>query len=150
MTPLTDRPERFEGVTTCVLWDATRDEREPRRVRSARRHANAVVVALDGCETVDDARALVGRLLAVPPDEALAPPPGHFYPWQIAGARVVTEDGREVGRLARIEQSPAHDLWVVTAGEREHLVPAVPEIVVDVDLAAGRVTIRPPDGLLEL
>ena len=57
---------------------------------------------------------------------------------------------QDVGRVARIEQSPAHDLWVVADGERERLIPAVAEIVVEVDLAAGRVVIRPPDGLLDL
>jgi len=61
-----------------------------------------------------------------------------------------TEDGRDVGRLTRIEPGPGQDLWVVQGAEREHLIPAVAEIVVDVDVAAGRVVIRPPAGLLEL
>jgi 16S rRNA processing protein RimM len=52
--------------------------------------------------------------------------------------------------MTRIERGQYQDLWVVSAGGREHLVPAVPEIVLDVDLAARRVVIRPPDGLLEL
>jgi 16S rRNA processing protein RimM len=38
----------------------------------------------------------------------------------------------------------------VRDGEREYLIPAVAEIVTDVDLAARRVVIRPPEGLLEL
>jgi 16S rRNA processing protein RimM len=147
---LTDHPGRFEGLTECVLWDATRDERETRRITTARRHGNVVVLGLAGCHSVDEAAALSGRLVAVPESEAVPPPPGHFYPWQLVGARVVTEDGREVGRVTGIEQSPAHDLWVVAGPEREHLIPAVPDIVVDVDLAAGRVVIRPPEGLLEL
>ncbi len=150
VVPLTDRPERFARLADCVLWDAGRDARQACRIERARRQGNAVIVALTGCETVEAARALVGRLLAVPESEVLPPPPGHFYPWQLVGARVLTEDGREVGRLARIDQSPAHDLWVVEAGGREVLVPAVGEIVVDVDVAGGRVTIRPPEGLLEL
>lgn len=150
VVPLTDRPERFEGLTACILWDAGRDERRPCRIARARRQGDAIVVALQGCDSVEKARTLVGRLLAVPEAEAVPPPPGHVYPWQLTGARVVTEDGRAVGRLARIEQSPAHDLWVVAADGREHLVPAVPEIVVDVDAAQGRITIRPPEGLLEL
>jgi len=148
--PLTDRPERLERLTACVLWDARRDERVPCRVERARRQGDAVVVALAGCTSAAAARALVGRLLAVPASEALPPPPGHFYPWQLEGARVVTEDGREVGRFAGVEHTPAHDLWVVRDGAREHLVPAVPAIVREVDVAAGRVVIRPPDGLLDL
>jgi 16S rRNA processing protein RimM len=150
VTPLTDDPDRFSRLEACVLWDPATDRRDRRRLTAARRHGGAVVLGLAGCDSVEAARSLVGRLVAVPEQEALAPGPGRFYPWQLAGCRVETEDGREVGTVTGIETSPAHDLWVVDAGGRECLVPAVPEIVVDVDLAGRRVVIRPPDGLLDL
>lgn len=150
VTPLTDRPERFADVTECVLWDRARDIRESCRVTGARRQGAAVLISLAGCETVEAAAALVGRLVALPEAEALPLPPGRFYPWQLEGCRVSTDDGREVGRVIRIEQSAAQDLWVVSDGTRECLIPAVAEIVLEVDVAAGRVVIRPPDGLLEL
>lgn len=150
VTPLTDHPERFERVTECVLWDATRDERETRRITTARRHGNALLLTFAGCGSVEEAQTLVGRLIAIPRAEALPPPPGSFYPWQLEGARVTTEDGRLVGHVTGIEQSGPQDLWVVAGEGREHLIPAVPDIVIDVDIAAGRVVIRPPEGLLEL
>lgn len=68
----------------------------------------------------------------------------------LEGCRVVTEDGGEVGILRRVEPSPAQDLWVVGAGDREHLIPAVAEIVVRVDVGERTIVIRPPEGLLEL
>jgi len=81
---------------------------------------------------------------------ALPAPAGHFYPWQLVGCRVLTEDGQDVGRVLRIEGSAAQDLWVVGDTGREHLVPAVAEIVREVDLDGRRIVIRPPEGLLEL
>jgi len=150
VTPLTDRPERFQTLSECVLWDVARDHCAPCRVTAARRQGAALVVAIAGCETPEAAADLTGRLLAVPEAEALLPPEGHFYPWQLEGCRVLTEDGRDVGRVLRVEPAPAQDLWVVGDEAREHLVPAVPEIVLDVDLKARRVVIRPPDGLLDL
>jgi 16S rRNA processing protein RimM len=149
VNPMTDRPERFEGLSGCVLWDASRDERETRRISTARLHGSVVLLRFEGDDSPEAAARRVGRLVAVPESEALPVPPGQFYPWQLEGARVVTEDGRDVGRVVRIERG-AQDLWVVAAGEREHLIPAVPEIVLDVDLAARRVVIRPPEGLLDL
>ena len=150
MTPLTDDPERFAGLETCVLWDAARDERETRRIATARRHGDAVVLRLHGCASADDAARLTGRFLAVRREDALPAPEGRFYPWQLTGCRVMTEDGRTVGEVTGIEHAPAHDLWVVADGTAERLIPAVAEIVVDVDLAARRVVIRPPEGLLDL
>ncbi len=52
--------------------------------------------------------------------------------------------------MSGVEASPAHDLWVVRGAGREHLIPAVAEIVVEVDVEARRIVIRPPEGLLEL
>jgi 16S rRNA processing protein RimM len=150
VTPLTDDPDRFHRLADCVLWDASRDERETRRITTARRHGGAVVLGFAGCDTPEAAAALAGRLVALPREAALPPPPGRFYPWQLAGCRVVTEDGHEVGYVTGIEQAPTQDLWVVSDGQAERLIPAVAEIVSEVDLAGRRVVIRPPEGLLEL
>jgi 16S rRNA processing protein RimM len=148
--PATDDPDRFARLERCILWDPARDVREPRRILGARRQGRAVVVALEGCDTVAAAAALRGRCLAVPERDARPPGPGRVYPWQLAGCRVLTESGQEVGRVTGVESSPAHDLWVVHDGRREHLIPAVPAIVLEVDLAGRRVVIRPPEGLLDL
>jgi 16S rRNA processing protein RimM len=150
VAPLTDDPRRFERLTACVVWDPARDERRPCRITAARRQGDAVLLRLAGYDSPEAARALAGRLIAVPASEALPPGPGRFYPWQLEGSQVVTEDGQEVGRVLRVEPSPGHDLWVVADGPREHLIPAVPAIVIEVDLAARRVVIRPPEGLLDL
>jgi 16S rRNA processing protein RimM len=150
VTPLTDLPQRFAGVRECVVWDRATDRRETWTVTTARVAGDHVLLALEGCHTVDAARRLVGAFVALPEAQALPPGPGRFYPWQLAGCRVVSETGLEIGRVVRIETSPAHDLWVVDAGGREVLIPAVAEIVAEVDVAARRVVVRPPDGLLEL
>jgi len=150
VAPLTDDPRRFEHLTACVVWDPRRDERQPCRITASRRQGDAVLLSLAGYDSPEAVRALVGRLIAIPASEALPPGPGRFYPWQLEGCRVLTEAGEEVGHVVRVEPSPGHDLWVVDGGAREHLIPAVPAIVVDVDLAARRVVIRPPEGLLDL
>jgi 16S rRNA processing protein RimM len=148
--PMTDRPERFERLSGCVVWDESRNERRLRRIVSTRPHGDVVLVLFEDVNGPEQAaHDLVGRLLAVPESQALPLPEGSFYPWQLENALVVTEDGRELGRIAGIEQG-AQELWIVSADGREHLIPAVPEIVLDVDIAARRVVIRPPDGLLEL
>ncbi|MBI4610924.1 MAG: hypothetical protein HY726_18185 [Candidatus Rokubacteria bacterium] len=68
----------------------------------------------------------------------------------LEGCRVVTEEGGEVGTFLRADPGPAQDLWVVGAGGREHLIPAVADIVVRVDPASRTIVIRPPEGLLDL
>lgn len=147
---MTDEPARFAGLAQCVTWDPDGGVRVIRQVERVTRQGGDLIVKLAGIDGVDAARALRGRRIAVPESDVVPAPAGRFYPWQLEGCRVETETGQVVGEVSGIEGSPAQDVWVVLDGDRERLIPAVPEIVIEVDLQARRVVIRPPDGLLEL
>ncbi len=149
--PMTDRPrERFKDLRDCFLWEPDIDRREPCRIASCRFEGETVLVTVEGVQSPEQARALQGRLLAVDRAEVLPTPAGQFYPWQMEGALVQTRDGRTVGRFAGVQDGGAQELWRVSDGEHEHLIPAVPEIVVEVSVAERRIVIDPPEGLLEL
>ncbi len=148
--PLTDRPhERFKALTSCTLWEPVGDRREPCRIASSRFDGATVYLRMDGVDSPEAARRFSGRLLAVDREEALPPAEGTFYPWQLEGAVVETRDGRQVGRFAGVEPG-AQELWLVDDGTRRRLIPAVPEIVVEVSVADRRIVIDPPEGLLDL
>jgi 16S rRNA processing protein RimM len=148
--PLTDQPQvRFDGLSQCVIWESGADERAVHAVTSCRFDGETALLQLEGVDSIGSAARLVGRLVAVE-GEALPPPPGHFYPWQLTDARVVTRDGVIVGHFVGIEPTVGQDLWVIAAGDRQWLLPAVPEIVLDVDISAGRIIIDPPEGLVDL
>jgi len=149
--PLTDRPrERFRRARRFVLWEPESDRREPCSIAACRFEGETVLVRMEGITSPEDARRLAGRLLAVAQEDALPAPEGHFYPWEMEGAEVLTRDGRRVGEFVRVEGTEGQPLWVVAENGREHLVPAVPEIVVEVNVAVRRIVIDPPEGLLEL
>ena len=65
------------------------------------------------------------------------------------GLTVVTDEGRELGTLVQIIETGANDVYVVRDGTREHLIPAIADVVVDVDLEARRMTIHAIEGLLD-
>lgn len=148
---LTDQPEeRFGRLRDCVLWEPDIDHREARRVAACRFEGDSVLVKIDGVNSPEEARSLAGRLIAVPRADALPPAEGHFYPWQMEGARVETRDGRVAGTFVGIDEGAAQDLWVIAHAGQERLIPAVAEIVVEVNVAERRIVIDPPEGLLEL
>jgi 16S rRNA processing protein RimM len=149
--PLTDQPEeRFRRLTDCILWDPGIDRRESCHIASCRHDGDTLLIKVEGVDSPERARELAGRLLAVDRAEALPAPEGHFYPWQMEGARVEARDGRLLGRFAGIESGGGQELWVIDDGLRERLIPAVSEIVVDVSVAEHRIVIDPPEGLLDL
>jgi len=86
------------------------------------------------------------------PEEELQPLKADtFYHHQILGCRVITVDGREVGRVADIQSAAGSDLLVIRPeGREEILIPFSREICREVNLEAGLIVIDPPDGLLDL
>lgn len=124
----------------------------PRRVEvaAARPHKGGFLLSLVGVETMTEAEQLVGARVRVNEADLPALPDGEFYWFQVVGLDAVTEGGMPLGRVTAIIETPAHDIYVVRDGDRERLVPAVEEVVQRVDLAAGRLVIRPIEGLFDL
>jgi len=150
LLPLTDDLDRFQTLDGCYVLSPDLNVGEFRRIEAVRMQGGLPVIKLEGSDEIGAASRLVGRLLAVREDAVAPLRPGTFYAWQVVGCRVVTEDGTEVGMVSDIEYGNGQDLWVVRHGEREHLIPAVAEIVVSVDPDAKEIVIKPPEGLLDL
>ena len=102
-----------------------------------------------GVDDRTEAETLVKAILWVSQDEKQLPDEEDaWYDHQLIGLDVVRA-GERVGRVARVDHLPAQDLLVVQQGDREVLVPFVKAIVPEVDVAAGRVVVTPPEGLFE-
>jgi 16S rRNA processing protein RimM len=116
-------------------------------IQASRSHRHRLLVKFEEVPDRNAAEALRGEVLLV---EAATTPPideeDRFWVHQVVGLDVVTEDDRRLGRVVEVQANPANDLWVTDTGA---VIPAVREIVIEVDLAAGRVVIRPIPGLLE-
>jgi 16S rRNA processing protein RimM len=77
------------------------------------------------------------------------PLPDHtYYRDQIVGLRVVTTAGETLGTITEILVTGSNDVYVVRDEQRETLIPALKEIVREVDVTGGRMVIDPVDGLL--
>lgn len=122
------------------------------RVEGVRGHQGRLIVAFEGVYDRDLAEALRGVLLRVEGD-AIPPPadPDEFHDHQLVGLVVVGPGGEPLGEVAGIDHAPAADLLVLRRPDgRTALIPFVKAIVPEVDLAAGRIVVDPPAGLLDL
>ena len=149
--PLTDRTaERFRRSARVHRCGSPRtDRREPCRIASCRFEGRRCCSGSTGVDSPEAARRLGGRLLAVEPGGGAAARRTAASTRGSSRARVVeTRDGREVGRFVRVEPGGgAGPLGGRARRARERLIPAVPEIVVDVSVADRRIVIDPPEGL---
>ena len=135
-----DSPQFFKSFRRLTIQGG-----DELRVLSARVHKDFVIARLEGVEDVNAAMALKNKTVSVRREDAKLPA-GAFFLQDILGAQVVDEDGKTVGELVDVLETPASHVYVVR-GEREHLIPAVPEFVKKTDPEAGVVTVHLIEGM---
>ncbi len=134
-----DSPQFLKSFKRCFI-----DRREV-KLLSARVHKGFLIVKLEGVEDVNAAMALKGRTVFIDRADARLPK-GAFFLQDIIGASVVDESGSEIGKLVDVMETPASNVYVVK-GEREHLIPAVPEFILSTDAENGIITVHLIEGM---
>jgi len=116
----------------------------------ARPIKNQFLIKLRGIDGLDEALRWVGATLSV--DESTLEPldPGQYYHYQVIGFEVFHKDGARIGIVESVLSTAGNDILVVKEAEKEFLIPAVKEIVDKVDFDTRRVSVDPPEGLLDL
>lgn len=145
----TDFPDdRFhEGARLMTRWqDGTPATLE---VATMRMHQGRPVVRFTGYESINDAEPLAGLELRVGEGDTEPLPAGEYYHRDLIGCTVVTDGGETIGRVTAVQGERAASRLVVTSPRNEIMIPLAEEICT-VDLDARRITVRPPEGLLEL
>jgi 16S rRNA processing protein RimM len=122
----------------------------PRRILEARFHQGRPVIRLEGIESMNAAEALAGAALHMPAS-AIGPLPARtYYRHDLVGCEVRDTEGALVGRVIRVEGTLDRSHLVVPRPGGEAMIPLVDGICVSVDIAARRVVVDPPEGLLDL
>jgi 16S rRNA processing protein RimM len=145
--PFFDLSELFSQLSR--VWLIGSDREGAHEVDWARRSGRFHILKLRDVNEIAAAEGLRGWQVAVSRDELPPLQKGRHYTFQLIGLRVVTEEGKGVGEISEVLPMPAHDVYVVDGSFGEVLVPAVKEIVCDIDLDGGRIIIRDLNGLLE-
>lgn len=118
-------------------------------VTAARVHQGRPVIGLAGVESISDAERYGGAELRIDAGEQQPLPAGQYYHHQLVGCEVVGEDGTRIGRVTAVDGEMGRSRLVVSGEDRRHEIPLAEEICT-VEVAARRIIVRPPPGLLEL
>ncbi len=134
-----DSPEFMRRFKTLYI------DSKPVKLISSRAHKGFMIALLDGVEDINAAMSLKNKTVYI--DRADAPlRRGEYFLCDIIGASVVTEDGESVGTLEDILETPASSVYIVR-GETEHMIPAVPEFVLNTDAENGVITVKLIEGM---
>ena len=137
--PWADSPEVLCALPALYIDGA------PVALRSARVHKGNVIALLEGVSDVDQAMLLKNKVVWLNRDD-LRLPEGTFFLADLMGLRVIDEAGVELGVLREV-LSPSRQQVYVVQGEREILIPAVPEFILETNVPGGYIRVRLIEGM---
>jgi 16S rRNA processing protein RimM len=142
----TDFPERLRPEVVVYAGEA----HIPLTIRRQRAHNDGVLLAFDGYSTPEQVGRFRNQTLYIILADAVELPEGEFYYHELLGLSVLDESGQSLGKITEIIQTGANDVYVV-ADEAGHeiLLPAIAEVVLDVDLDSKIMEVHLLPGLLE-
>lgn len=144
-----DSPSLLLAVSSVFLM-SKRGAPEPHTVKSMRMHKGRPLLTLKGVSDRNRAEELRGCDIAVRRQDLPDTGDGEVYLHDIIGFTVCLEDGTELGPFTRFMETPATEVWIVDHPKGEIMLPAVDEVVLDIDVDQRRITVSPPEGLLDL
>ena len=149
---LSDFGERFKGLQQAFIEDPVGSPRQL-TISELWWHGNRLVLRFEGTGSISEAELLRGRLLLVPREQCAKLGANQYYVADLIGCQAVHK-GQRIGEVTDVEPTGGADLLHVQPGEGvpggELLIPFAQEICPEVDIAARRIRIEPPEGLLEL
>ena len=140
--PHTDVPDRFSSGSH--LWI------DGRRVivKRSRHQKNYLVVKFDAIHDRNEAELLFGQLVTVTAEQIPCLPTNHFYHFQLLDMAIYKEDCIYLGSLSEIITTPGNDVYVVKkTGFRDLLLPALSNVILDVDVPEKFMVVRLLEGL---
>ncbi len=150
---ITDFPERLRELQKVYLAHSAEQPDRPRpyRVEGARPQKQASwLLRLRGVEDRDAAELLRGQYVFVSLADAVPLADDEVYLFQVMGLQAQTVAGEVLGRVVDIIETGANDVYVIRGEIRgEVLIPAVPGILINIDVEAGLMIVDPPPGLLD-
>lgn len=114
-------------------------------VMASRVHKGSVIARLQGVDTVERAMALKGKTVQLRRADVNLPE-GAFFLADIIGLDVVDEDGQRLGKLKEVLSPSIQQIYVVE-GERDIMIPAVPEFILETNIEAGFIKVRLIEGM---
>lgn len=150
--PISNVASRFdEGNDLLLSADGVVAEKRSLHIARSRltisKGKEELILLLRGYRDRDQALRLIGEWLYVKQSEVPAAEEGEYFHYQLLGLKVRTVEGDDLGELSEILETGSNDVYVVVGSEGEILVPAVSQVVREIDIDEGVMVVDLPEGL---
>jgi 16S rRNA processing protein RimM len=142
----------FEAILTLasLMLKGPDGKLETFQVAASAVHGKKLIISLKEFDNINQVLHLVGRELYALREQLPELSEGEFYWCDLLGLMVKTDRGELLGLLTDIITTGSNDVYVVKNDKREFLIPALEDVVLDINLDDGIMTVSPPEGLFDL
>lgn len=138
VAPQTDFPDRFELLKTVYVGDGT-----VLKISRVRYHKQFVILKFEGLDDRNQVEPLKNKLLSIDRKDLMPLPEGHHYIFEIVGLEVYDLAGNRLGKVNEVLHTGSNDVYVVERdGEQPLLIPALKQVVHQIDVPGGRITVE--------
>ena len=144
--PYTDDINRFDELEYFYIDKNLNNKYEVERVRYK---GNMVIMKIKDIDSIELAEKLKTKNMYIGREQGRELEEGEFFVSDLIGLDVFTVDGEKVGVLKDVLQHAINDVYVVSSGEKEHLIPSIEKFVPTIDLDQNKMIIDPIKGMLD-
>ncbi|MBF0457961.1 MAG: 16S rRNA processing protein RimM [Nitrospirae bacterium] len=152
------KPWGVGGEVKAVLLDCTEETFAPVRdvvlsggaalnITSKKFRPGCVILKFDGIDTPEDAVLYNGMSMEA---EGVELPPleeGQYYKHDIIGLDIIAASGETLGKISEVLSFPANDVYVMDYAGKECLIPAIADIIKEINIDSGYIKIEVMEGL---
>lgn len=144
--PLSDIPNRYRTLKRVYIHTPSGEIKEY-FIKRARATKKGIIVSFDPPISMDEAKGMVKGYIKIPEDEVPRPGKDSYYHFEIIDMDVFTVDNDYLGKIVEILSTGSNDVYVVRRDDEEYLIPAIKDVVKEVDVKEKRMIIIPVEGL---
>ncbi|MBQ8663420.1 MAG: 16S rRNA processing protein RimM [Eubacterium sp.] len=144
--PTTDDVNRFKKLKEVIL--DTGKEKLTLHVVQCKFFKQMVILKFKEFTNINEVERFRGKSLYVTRENAVKLKKDEYFIADMIGMQVVADDGEELGILDDVLQTGANDVYVITKeGEKELLLPAIKECILNIDMDKHLMTVHLMPGL---
>ena len=145
----TDSPDVFEDLEYVIIKSKKGDI--TLTIKGVKYQKNNIIVKFRELERIEDAEPLKNSVLYAPREMLGELPDGVYYIADLIGLEVFDDEGQKIGIIADVFSTGANDVYdIKREGQKNLLLPVIDDVVLDVDIEGGKVTVHIMEGLLDL
>lgn len=145
--PLTDYPDRFKVKNQVYV--SLKGSRKLMSIEESAPHKKYVIIKFREIPDMNAAEEIKGGILEVTRSDLFPLPENTYYIFDIVGLTVKDKTRGSLGRITEVLQTGANDVYVVETGARPLLIPALKQVVKEIDLPGRTMVVDLPEGLAD-